>query len=182
VRSKNDENLSEDEKGLRAIPEREGEKPRVVHLDKPAAEKKYVVNLVKTFMGSDPNHTVGIIAAKKAQIKTYGEWLASEGIAYEQVDPRSTFSMAKPGVKVASAFGAKGLEFDRVIIPMFVEGNFPWGHEPKDEEAKVEFLVKMRNLVYVSMTRAKSSLIITYCGDKGSRFLGEMDPDLYERE
>ena len=37
----------------------------------------------------------------------------------------------------------------------------------------------MRNLVYVSMTRAKDRLYITYSGSNGSRFLADMDPALY---
>ena len=40
----------------------------------------------------------------------------------------------------------------------------------------------MRNLVYVSMTRAKNALVITWWGNGGSRFIAEMDPGLYETE
>ncbi|MBP3196072.1 MAG: hypothetical protein J6N21_03605, partial [Butyrivibrio sp.] len=91
----------------------------------------------------------------------------------------STFSIAKPGVKIASAYGAKGLEFDVVIIPMFAEGNFPYGFQPDDEEAYEQYMIKMRNLVYVSMTRARFKLVITFWGNKGSRFIADMDPALY---
>lgn len=92
----------------------------------------------------------------------------------------STFSMAKPGVKLVSAFGAKGLEFDIVIIPMFAEGNFPYGYQPDDEEEYEQYMIKMRNLVYVSMTRARFRLVLTFWGNKGSRFIADMDPELYK--
>ncbi len=182
VRSTNDINLSEDDRSQRAIPEKEGMLPRIVHLEDQATEEKYVVNLLKTYLKDQPNITIGMIAAKNDQIKTYSYWLTSAGIKHECVKKKATFSMSKPGVKIVSAFGAKGLEFDCVIIPMFAEGYFPFRFHTDDEEAMADFIIKMRNLVYVSMTRAKSLLIITFCGDRGSRFLGEMDPSLYEWE
>lgn len=156
LRSRNDENLSEDDKSLRAIPERDGKLPKIVHLEDQAAERKYVVNLVKAYQRENAKLTIGIIAAKNSQIKTFSDWLTSAGIPHEQVTKDSTFSMAKPGVKVVTAYGAKGLEFNCVIIPMFAEGYFPFKHVTDDPEEMADFIVKMRNLVYVSMTRAKN--------------------------
>ena len=180
VRSKNDGLLSEDDKSLRAIPEREGDIPEIIHLEEQAAERKYVVNLIKTYLEQNDRITIGIIAAKNKQIPIYADWLASENINHEQVKKDSTFSMAKPGVKLVSAFGAKGLEFDIVIIPMFAEGNFPYGYQPDDEEEYEQYMIKMRNLVYVSMTRARFRLVLTFWGNKGSRFIADMDPELYK--
>ena len=180
VRSKNDGLLSEDDKSLRAIPEREGDIPEIIHLEDQAAERKYVVNLIKTYLEQNDRITIGIIAAKNKQIPIYADWLASENINHEQVKKDSTFSMAKPGIKLVSAFGAKGLEFDIVIIPMFAEGNFPYGYQPDDEEEYEQYMIKMRNLVYVSMTRARFRLVLTFWGNKGSRFIADMDPELYK--
>ncbi len=178
VRCKNDSAISDDDKSLRAIPVKDGDMPEVVHLDDDAAERKYVINLVREYL-KQPKITIGIIAAKNDQIKTYSTWLTDEGIPHEQITRETTFSMAKPGVKVVSAFGAKGLEFNCVIIPMFKEGYFPYRYTPDDEEELEQYLMRMRNLVYVSMTRAKDRLIITYSGNNGSRFLADMDPSLY---
>lgn len=182
VRSKNDKQLDEDDKNLRALPERDGPLPKLVHLDDQAAERKYVVELVNTYRKANPNMTIGIIAAKNKQIDLYSDWLTSAGINHEQVRKDSTFSMAKPGVKVASAYGSKGLEFNVVIIPMFAEGYFPYNYTPEDEEELEQYMIKMRNLVYVSMTRAKNILVITWWGSKGSRFIADMDQNLYETE
>lgn len=182
LRCKNDINLTDDDKSLRAIPEREGELPKIVHLADPAAERKYVVSLVQAYQKTNPKLTIGIIAAKNSQIKTYSDWLTSAGIAHEQVKKDSTFSMAKPGVKVVTAYGAKGLEFNCVIIPIFAEGYFPFNFQTDDPEAMNDFIIKMRNLVYVSMTRAKNLLTITYWGKGGSRFIEEMNPFLYKWE
>lgn len=182
VRSKNDKQLDEDDKNLRALPEREGPLPKLVHLDDQAAERKYVVELVKTYRKANPNMTIGIIAAKNSQIDLYSDWLTSANINHEQVRKDSTFSMATPGVKVASAFSSKGLEFNVVIIPMFAEGFFPYKFTTDDEEEMEQYMIKMRNLVYVSMTRAKNILVISWWGDRGSRFIADMDPALYETE
>lgn len=180
VRSKNDGLLAEDDKSLRAIPEREGKIPKIVHLENAAAEQKYVIDLVKRYLESNPNLTIGIIAAKNKQIRIYSDWLTSANIPHEQVTKEATFSMAKPGVKVVSAYGAKGLEFNCVIIPMFAEGYFPFRFSSDDEEEMEQFLIKMRNLVYVSMTRAKNLLTLTFWGKGGSRFIADMDKPLYE--
>lgn len=184
VRSKNDKKLEEDDKNLRALPEREGPLPKLVHLEDQAAERKYVVELVKAYLKANPNMTIGIIAAKNSQIDLYSDWLTSANprIPHEQVRKDSTFSMAKPGVKVASAFSAKGLEFNVVIIPMFAEGFFPYKFSSDDEEEMEQYLIKMRNLVYVSMTRAKNILVLSWWGNGGSRFIADMDPNLYETE
>lgn len=179
VRSKNDGILADDDKSLRAIPERDGDIPELIHLEDAAAERKYVVNLIKSALTANDKITIGIIAAKNKQIPIYADWLASENISHEQVKKDSTFSMAKPGVKIASAYGAKGLEFDIVIIPMFAEGNFPYAFVPDDEESFEQYMIQMRNLVYVSMTRARFKLYITFWGNKGSRFIADMDPELY---
>lgn len=182
VRSKNDIVLDADDKNLRAVPERKGPLPKLVHLEDAAAERKYVINLVKTYLNANPNMTIGVIAAKNNQIDLYSDWLTSENIDHEQVRKDATFSMAKPGVKVASAFSSKGLEFNVVIIPMFAEGYFPYSYKPDDDDEFIQYLIKMRNLVYVSMTRAKNILVITWWGNRGSRFISDMDPSMYETE
>lgn len=182
VRSKNDKKLDEDDKNLRALPEREGPLPKLVHLEDQAAERKYVVELIKTYLKANPNMTIGVIAAKNSQIDLYSDWLTSADIRHEQVRKESTFSMAKPGVKVASAFSSKGLEFNVVIIPMFAEGFFPYKYTTDDEEEMEQYMIKMRNLVYVSMTRAKNILVISWWGNGGSRFIADMDERLYETE
>ena len=181
VRNKNDINLAEDDRSLRAIPEREGRIPKIVHLEDQAAERKYVVSLVRRYLEENSKITIGIIASKNKQINMYSDWLTSAGIKHERITKDDTFHMASPGVKIVTAFGAKGLEFDCVIIPLFVEGCFPYSFYSDDQETMNDFMVKMRNLVYVSMTRAKHVLTITFWG-KGSRFIGEMDPAMYEWE
>lgn len=180
IREKNEGILAEDDKSVRAIPEKEGPVPQLVHLEDVASEKKYVIEQVKAYLKQNSKISIGIIASRNLQIKTYATWMTDAGIPHEIIQKDSTFSMAKPGVKIVNVFNAKGLEFSRVIIPQFIEGNFPYYHKTDDEEEMQLFLAKCRNLVYVGMTRAQFSLVLTYNGEKGSRFIGEMDPQYYE--
>lgn len=180
VRQKNEEMLDADEKTVRAMPEREGPLPQVVHLKDTASEKKYVTEQVKAYLKQNSKISIGVLASCKRQVYTYAVWMTDAGIQPEIIEKNSTFSMAKPGVKIVNIYNAKGLEFSRVIIPQFVEGNFPYHHKTDDEEERQMFLTTCRNLVYVGMTRAQFSLVITYQGENGSRFIGEMDPHCYE--
>ena len=180
LRRHNDEFLNEDDKSFHAIPEREGDMPFLAHLDDLNAEKKFVIKRIKTLLKINPNVSIGVIAAKNSQIKTYSAWMTDAGIMHETLQKDSKFSVRQPGVKIVNVFNAKGLEFTHVIIPQFIEGKFPYYFSSTDDEEVQNFLIKSRNLVYVAMTRAKKTLLITYSGDKGSRFIGELDEELYK--
>lgn len=56
-------------------------------------------------------------------------------------------------VKVMTIHGAKGLEFQKVIIPNVIQGNIPSGKGDLEEE---------RRLLYVAITRAKKSCNVLY--------------------
>lgn len=180
IREKNEGILAEDDKSVRAIPEKEGPLPRLVRLADDAAEKKYVTEQVRDYLKQNSRISIGMIASRNAQVNTYSAWMTDAGIPHEIIRKDSTFSMSRPGVKIVNVYNAKGLEFSRVIIPQFVEGNFPYYYKTDDAEEMQLFLAKCRNLVYVGMTRAQYSLVLTYNGEKGSRFIGEMDPHHYE--
>jgi len=70
---------------------------------------------------------------------------------------------ALPGVTLATLHGAKGLEWEWVFIAGASAANLPWPSAPIEEE---------RRLFYVGITRAKSSLLISYAGTP-SPFLAE---------
>lgn len=81
-------------------------------------------------------------------------------------------------IYLSTIHGAKGLEFDKVIIVDLYENNLP-------SKASLDFLhsgdstyfEEERRLLYVGMTRAKKKLILTYIEYEGtqiSRFLTEL--------
>lgn len=180
VRKHNDDTVDEDDRMLRAIPERSGQLPEVAHFASLDEEKKYVISIVKQVLKTSSKCSIGIIACMNKQLKFYGGWMTDAGVHSEIIDGDATFSMRTPGVKICNVYNAKGLEFDVVIIPQFQEGYFPYDRKFDNEEDRLLFITKARNLAYVAMTRAKQVLYITYNGSKGSRFIGEMDKELYK--
>lgn len=76
-------------------------------------------------------------------------------------------------IKLCTFHGAKGLEYQNVIIPHLNEGSVPYGKELKEEELEEE-----RRMFYVALTRSSSNLVITFVEnntkkDTVSRFLKE---------
>ncbi len=77
-------------------------------------------------------------------------------------------------VWLMTAHASKGLEFDKVIIPGCIEGEYPHGKMPDQDTLEEE-----RRVFYVAMTRAKSNLLITYTESEDgkirkSRFINDM--------
>ena len=101
-----------------------------------------------------------------------------------------TIQAEEPGevLTLSTIHQAKGLEWSRVFVPRLVDEGFPSPRalgEPDGEEEE-------RRIFYVAVTRAMDELFLTYPllisrGGRGptliarpSRFLTEIDPELYE--
>ncbi|MCL2293714.1 MAG: UvrD-helicase domain-containing protein [Spirochaetes bacterium] len=89
------------------------------------------------------------------------------------------------GVTLITMHNTKGLEFDRVIITGLEEGLFP-GFRSNESNEDIE---EERRIFYVSITRARKELYMTFCRSrmiwgkthnfiKPSRFLSEIPEDL----
>jgi superfamily I DNA/RNA helicase len=70
------------------------------------------------------------------------------------------------GLNLMTIHSAKGLEFEHVYIPGFEEGMLP--HEKSCAEGD-EGLEEERRLLYVAMTRARTSLTLTSCAVRHRR-------------
>lgn len=129
---------------------------------------------------------------KLAEWRELGEWLKEDAARYQTVrawaEAQEDYGEGlergpAPGVNaeeaeplwLMTAHGAKGLEFDRVIIPDCNERTFPYGELLGQESIEEE-----RRIFYVAMTRAKKSLELLYLtGDRArprlpSRFLNPL--------
>jgi ATP-dependent DNA helicase UvrD/PcrA len=78
---------------------------------------------------------------------------------------------ARRGVHLLTYHGAKGLEFDLVLLPRLEEKELPTKLARTPREVDEE-----RRLFYVGITRAKRGLAITWVG-RPSRFLAELTPE-----
>jgi DNA helicase-2/ATP-dependent DNA helicase PcrA len=90
-------------------------------------------------------------------------------------------------VVLMTVHGAKGLEFDRVLLTGMEEEMFPYkGVEPGEKDE----LEEERRLAYVAITRARKQLVMTHTQmrqifgttrwNRPSRFLGELPPGVAE--
>jgi superfamily I DNA/RNA helicase len=84
---------------------------------------------------------------------------------------------AGPKIYYGTFHGAKGLEFDTVILPFFSSTTLP---EPEEVRAfgEEEARVLDGKLVYVGVTRAKTRLIMTFTGSVTE--LLPTEPGLYQ--
>ncbi|MDE6169485.1 MAG: ATP-dependent helicase, partial [Acetatifactor sp.] len=108
------------------------------------------------------------------------EWLKSDGGSYRSVrewkDAQEAYTRSleegnklkdqRPveSICLMTVHGAKGLEFDKVIIPDCNEGIFPHGRMPDPEDVEEE-----RRIFYVAMTRSKKSLELLYLTGSNTR-------------
>lgn len=179
LRSYNDEFISKDDDYTeKAIPSAEGPLPEVLGFDNDLEEKAFVINRIKAWLNDDESASIGILAATNKKVEEYASWMTDAGIPKEIVKSDRKFDISKPGVKIVTTHSVKGLEFHRVIIPEFERGLYPFNNKPIDETID-SFIVRERNRVYVAMTRAKYSLVVTYVKNRASHFLAEMDDSCY---
>ena len=78
--------------------------------------------------------------------------------------PSKEPSVKRGGVVVGTIHQAKGLEYDRVYLPGLSDGAMPLlprGLQPNSLEL-VEHFEEERRILYVAMTRARSSLVLSW--------------------
>jgi DNA helicase-2/ATP-dependent DNA helicase PcrA len=91
-----------------------------------------------------------------------------------------------PALRMMTVHAAKGLEFDHVFVAGLEEGTFPSMRVADDPEG----LEEERRLMYVALTRARRTLLLSSARDRmingemqslrPSRFLREVPPELVE--
>ena len=133
--------------------QRHGPAPRVIRCRTRAAELDVLLEQIADFHAAGQG-SLGILCKTDRQAQRLAQDLAEAGIEHTLFDEHSTAFSS--GVVVCSAHMAKGLEFDRVLVPGVTESAYA---TPMD-----------RNLLYVACTRAMHGLVLTHTG-KPSEFL-----------
>ena len=109
-----------------------------------------------------------------ARCDSLTEWKTAQE-AYTETALQRKNAVQEEALQLMTVHSAKGLEFDRVIIPECNEKNFPLGEMQSRETIEEE-----RRIFYVALTRAKKNLELLYLtGDQTrprlpSRFLNPL--------
>ena len=83
-----------------------------------------------------------------------------------------------PGLFYGTYHAAKGLEFDTVFLPFLSDGNWPYPPDVRHLGIE-EAASRDSRLLYVGITRARSTLVMTYSGRMTSLLPGS--DELYQR-
>lgn len=125
--------------------ERHGEEPRIIETKNKTEECNKVIEICKEFLRSDYN-TMGIICKTQKQADDLSNILRKKNIKLNLLTAES--SNFNNGIVICTAYMAKGLEFDQVIV-----------FDVSDENYNSEM---DRGLLYVACTRAMHRLFLVY--------------------
>ena len=164
--------MKTDEEGRPQQVVREGNMPYVLRT---RSDKKCVVDLVKQLRKNSNDSSIGILTFTNSGANQIVNELNAASISAKKVDKNSP-KLEKEKVNVMTMYGAKGLEFDIVLIPAMSE-RFPYLANILEEDQE-EQINLMRRLLYVSMTRARNELYLIHTVQP-SRYLEELDKKLY---
>lgn len=128
--------------------ERHGESPEIMLCKRPAEATARIVAEVEDFRSSS-HRSLAIIAKTQKRAAAVQRGLVEAGIEARLLDADS--ASFPTGVVVCSAHLAKGLEFDRVIVPEASAGNY---------QTELD-----RNLLYIACTRAMHQLLLIAIGE-----------------
>lgn len=162
--------------------EESGLLPGVLNANSCNFETELVAKLINDIQaeakGDGWEPTIGVLLFENQRLDGWRKSLYYNDIQSEFI--RDQYGSAlTPGVKLLTMHGAKGLEFDYVIISG-LNNRFPSLQNRLEDDINSAIDIN-RRLLYVSMTRAKENVYLTYKG-KPSRYIEELDKDLYTFE
>lgn len=160
------------------LPEAEGNVPTVVMCKTLSAENEFLLSLLKAY--DKKQEVIGVIGRTKNAVTSIANMLKRNGLSFEIIDKNNDWSLLRPGIKLVVGHSSKGLEFERVIIPNFNDSEYPLKLYRVDDDQIEEHLKTERSLLYVEMTRARSSLTMLCIAAAASRFIDDFDLDHYE--
>ncbi len=165
-------------------PDVEGDKPRVSFFDSKTEENLYLVELLKKY--PIKKEVIGVICRTQKTLYSLRSLIQKNGLDCETVKKSSNgdmdWSLLKPGIKLVIAHSSKGLEFERVIIPYLNDSEYPFKSYKIDDNQLEEYLQIERSILYVAMTRARSSLVMLCEKNAYSRFIDEFESEHYIKE
>lgn len=149
-----------------------GPQPILKEFDSRPAQCDYVAEQIGQFikLGRTPDE-IAVFARQAYLLEMMETRLRRSGIPFHRLNKDGFPS--EPMVSLGSMHRAKGLEFKFVFVIDVSDEQLPYAkalNKKTDEIARQEFLELERQLLYVSLTRARDCVSVTWVGRK-SRFL-----------
>ena len=142
-------------------PVADGPSPALVRLGSESKEREFAVSRATELAQTG---TVAILFRTRDQEGTFRQYLPSEATRLHRELDRWP---SGPGLFYGTYHAAKGLEFDTVFLPFLSDKCWP---HPSDVEllGGQEAAARNSRLLYVGITRARSTLVLTYSGHRTS--------------
>ena len=141
-----------------------GPPPTVVQIGSEAAETAFVISQARSAAVSG---SVGILVRRRSDVPTFANQLPNA----QRLGRDLVRWNPNPSISIGTVHGAKGLEFDTVLMPRMNVERWPEPHSVAasgDEEATA----RDGRLLYVGVTRARQQLILSH-----TRQLTSLMPD-----
>ncbi|WP_430606364.1 hypothetical protein IGJ55_002049 [Enterococcus sp. AZ170] len=151
--------IDDNDKVDSVVPIAEGPKPILMQVKNLEDEINFVANVVK---GSDSSRTIAVLLKTREDVRIIEDEFTIKGINYTTLKKDMDRWNGNDSVYIGTYHSAKGLEFDIVILPFMSDQYMPTEDEIDKYGSKDDALSEEVKLVYVSVTRAKTGVIITY--------------------
>lgn len=136
--------------------------PALVEFNDETKEISWVLKNAGTIANTQ---TVAILVRDRGTIKDIKLRLDRKGFAYQELKGEMSHWDSTPGISIGTYHSAKGLEFDTVILPYCNSQRLPDEEKIVALEDRDEALSEEVKLIYVAVTRARRTLILTFTGE-----------------
>lgn len=151
-----------------------GERPEILEFSVLESELEYIVKHIKDMEATGVElKNICIVARTHKLLDNYIAGLQQVGIRSYEIKSNKTDDRSFEGVRIATMHRVKGLEFDHMIIAAVNKRMLPLStiEEYEDDISKEEFKTGEKCLLYVALTRARKSAVITCYGGKSDLVL-----------
>lgn len=156
-----------------------GEAPTVVTFPSPADELAHLRRYINGLHGDGAAlESVCIVARTKKLLELYAGNLRSAGIETYEIKRDSAEQRDRPGIRLATMHRVKGLEFDHIIVVAVNKGVVPLDvalRSADDQITERNLETGERSLLYVALTRAKKSALLTAYGEPSPYLMTRVD-------
>lgn len=157
-------------------PKADGPLPSIVRCTDDSDELEVAIRQALT---QARTRSVAILLRTRDREDLFLQTLRSKAVSVQRLHRDANSWIAGPSISVGTYAAAKGLEFDSVVLPFCNDNVLPNPDRMAALDHSEDALAEEGRLLYVAITRARSSLILTYSSEL-TRLL-PTSPTLYAR-